>query len=434
MLAVIGSFLGAILVMGMDSAQSMYFFKHKKDGVAVQRSIVTSILQWRIFFGVICIIFGTLLSPLLNTYFFDGQLSLKYFVISFSGVLFSQILSQSIEVLRLLYRPWGYVLISLLQSLLAASLVLIFVLIFNYGIMGFILGSLCASMVVALIGWFQVRIYLDFSRIHFDWWPQLIRFGLPLLPSGVAFYFMSTSDRWFIQHYYGPEEIGLFAVGAKFSMMMSIAVETFRKAWWPVAMDSMHGSDGPKVFRMIARLYFGVGISFLVVLTLFSQWLVKMFTAEVYHQAWPIVCILFGQSLLYGFFLIASAGIWKAEKTYLNLYLMMIAVFFGFFLNWLFVPKYGGIGAAIATVLTYLIWNTISLIVSERLWRVNFSWIVMGVQIFTGIAFIAWFVSSRASFNSYITYSVGVLIAFLSLFSSFERSEIRKMRSFIRLN
>lgn len=433
MLAVISSFMGAILVMGMDSAQSMYFFKHKKDGVVVQSSIVTSILQWRIFFGVICVILGTLLSPLLNTYFFDGQLSLKYFVISFSGVLFSQILSQSIEVLRLLYRPWGYVIISLLQSLLAASLVLIFVLIFNYGIMGFILGSLSASIVVALIGWFKVRSYLDFSRIHFDWWPQLIRFGLPLLPSGVAFYFMSTSDRWFIQHYFGTEEIGLFAVGAKFSMMMSIAVETFRKAWWPLAMDSMHGSDGPKVFRMIARLYLGVGISFLVVLTLFSQWLVKMLTAEVYHQAWPIVCILLGQSLLYGFFLIASAGIWKAEKTYLNLYLMMIAVFFGFFLNWLFVPKYGGIGAAIATVLTYLIWNTISLIVSERLWRVNFSWIVMVFQIFTGIAFIAWFVSNSASFDSYITYAIGVLIAFLLLCSSFERSEIRKMRSFMRL-
>ena len=44
MLAVLSSFLGAILVMGMDSAQSMYFFKHKEEGKAAQARIVSAIL------------------------------------------------------------------------------------------------------------------------------------------------------------------------------------------------------------------------------------------------------------------------------------------------------------------------------------------------------------------------------------------------------
>ena len=47
---------------------------------------------------------------------------------------------------------------------------------------------------------------------------------------------MSTADRWFIQYYHGLK-LGLFAVGAKFTMLMVLAVDTC-KAWWPIAMDA----------------------------------------------------------------------------------------------------------------------------------------------------------------------------------------------------
>ena len=37
------AFMGAILEMGMDSAQSMYFFKHKAEGEAAQARVVSAI-------------------------------------------------------------------------------------------------------------------------------------------------------------------------------------------------------------------------------------------------------------------------------------------------------------------------------------------------------------------------------------------------------
>lgn len=434
MLTVISSFLGAIIVMGMDSAQSMYFFKHKKDGKPVQAQIVSAILQWRIFWGTIIVIISTIFSPLINAFFFNGELSLKYYLIAFAGVLFSQVLYQSIEVMRLLYRPWSYICMTTLHTFLSTVFVLLLILYLDQGILGFFLGSFCASVLTLSFGWYQAREYIDFRKIHVNWWPQLIRFGAPLLPSGISIYLMNTADRWFIQHYHGQEALGLFAVGAKFSMLMVMAVETFRKAWWPVAMDSMHSSDGPKVFRMIARLYMGLGISALVVLTLLSPWLLKFLTAQAYHHAWPIVCILLWQSLLYGFFLIASAGIWKVEKTYLNLYLMIGAALVGLFLNWFFVPEFGGVGAAFATVLTYLIWNAASMFVSERYWRVNFSWFVLGFQILIGASFTTWFIFKGKIYDSYLTNGIGLFIAVLILLISLSRSEILKVRRLIKIS
>ena len=432
MLTVISSFLAAILVMGMDSAQSMYFFKVKEKGRSAQARIVSAILQWRLVWGSAIVLVAAMTAPLLNAWFFQRQLSWEYFAIAFVGALFAQVMSQSAEVMRLLYRPWAYIGITLSQSVLAALLILSFVLLFDQGILGFFLGAAIASFVVAIFGWFRIRDYWQFDRIHWDLWPQLVRFGAPLVPAGMAIYFMSTADRWFVQYYHGSEALGSFAVGAKFALLLSLAVETFRKAWWPIAMDAMHSDDGPGTFRMITRFYLGLASAGLVGLTVLSPWLVKWLTAPAFHDAWPIVGILGWQAVFYGFFLIVSAGIWKAEKTYLNLYLMSLAAVTGLVLNWLLVPAFGGMGAAVATVLTYLIWIIASMLISESLWRVSFPLLILSSQVVIGMLFVAWFIVVGHEISPVVTITcaaiIGSILAASSINLSATKQIIRNLR------
>tara|TARA_B100001093_G_scaffold353876_2_gene338326 strand:+ start:4161 stop:5456 length:1296 start_codon:yes stop_codon:yes gene_type:complete len=411
MLTVISSFLGVILVMGMDSAQSMYFFKSKQKGKDEQACVVSSILQWRLIFGTIVVILGTFLGPFFNTVFFNGKLGVEFFAVAFLSTLFGQLMSQSTGVLRLLYRPWSFISITLTQSILAALLVLFFVLFYDQGILGFFLGVGTASFSVAVIGWYCTRDYLNFNKLHANLWPKLIRFGAPLVPAGLAMYFMSTADRWFIQFYHGSEQLGLFALAAKFSMLMMFAVEVFRKAWWPVALDAMHSNDGPVTFRLIAKIYVGLGCAITCVLTLFSSWLVESFTGVDFHAAWPIVVVLSWQSFLYGFYLIASAGMWKREKTYLSLYISGIAAFSGILLNFILVPKYGAIGAAFATVTTYFLWILLTIFVSERLWRLEHNYLFLFTSFVLSIGTSFWM--NFIKVGSYNFYEVSLIFMVL---------------------
>ena len=273
--------------------------------------------------------------------------------------------------MRLIFRPWTYNILILVQSLLAAFLILLLVIKYDHGVLGFFIGSLTASFVVGIFGWFITRNYLDFKNLHFKWWPKLLRFGLPLVPAALCFYFMSSLDRWFIQHFHGADTLGLYAIGAKLSMFIVMGVEMFRKAWWPIAMDAMHGEDGPEVFRMISRFYLGLGVIMIIILTSISPWLIKILAAPLYHDAWPIVGILGWQSMFYGFFLIAAAGLTKVEKTYLYPILMGSALIIGVIMNWFLIPKFGIIGAALASAITYLVWILVSMLVSERFWCIG---------------------------------------------------------------
>ena len=166
--------------MGLDSAQSMYFFKHKKDGKNLQSNIITAILQWRILVGLLLVILVTICSPLINIFIFKNPISLLCYSIAFTNVFFSQLLVQSTEVLRLLFRPYRYIFLSIAQSALAAVLILLFVIYFNYDIKGYFLGLLISSATLSVLGWYYIREYINFRKFHFEWWPKLIRFELLL--------------------------------------------------------------------------------------------------------------------------------------------------------------------------------------------------------------------------------------------------------------
>ena len=388
MLTVIASLLSALLVMGMDSAQSFYFFAEKAAGRAAQAQLVGAILQWRLTWGVAIVALATATAPLINRFFFDGSLEWVHFAVAFAGALAIQLMSQSIEVFRLLYRPWPYVLVTLAQALIAALLVLALVLGLHLGILGYFLGTTIASVVAGFVGWFLVRDHVDLSVLHTRWWPRLLRFGAPLVPAGVAMYVMSTCDRWFVQHYHGAAALGVYAVGAKFALVMALGIETFRKAWWPIAMDAMHSADGPETFRTISRLFMGAGVAAVVYLAFLAPWLVDWLAGPDFHEAWAVVGTLAWASLFYGFYLVASAGIWRAEKTGYSMVLMTAAALVNVALNWVLVPVFGGIGAAVATAIAYFVLILASLVLGERLWKVGFPLALLGLQIVAGVAMV----------------------------------------------
>ncbi len=100
-----------------------------------------------------------------------------------------------------------------------------------------------------------------------------MHFGAPLVPAGLSMYFLNTIDRWAISKYYGAELLGLYSVGAKFVLLFTMVVASFRQAWWPISMDALGSSDGPLLFRAVGRLYMGLGVVCIVSLTALSPWL-----------------------------------------------------------------------------------------------------------------------------------------------------------------
>ena len=412
LLILISTFFSYFVELGFDSAQSMYFFKNKEDP-KTQKSIITSILQFRLIFGGTFLIISTLISPFLNSIFFNGSLNYSYFLLAFSFGLLSQILMQSIDLYRLIYRPWTFVIINFIQSLLTFIFIFSFAYFLELNIFGYILGAFLSTLIVSTLSWWKLKSFLDLSKIHYKFWGKLIRFGAPLVPSSIAVYLINSLDRWFILYFRTENELGLYSIALKFSMIIAMLVNTFRQAFWPIALESMQEENGKNFFRQISKIYFGLGCSIIICFTYFSPLIVGFLTPPEYYDSWKIIGILSWQFFFYGFFLISYAGIWKKEKTYLNIYLTLIATFFALILNWMLVPPFGMVGASLGTSITYLIWVLSSTLISQKYWKINYP--IKDFSLSFGISLIicTFIIKNQASeFSFIITFATLASILF----------------------
>ena len=64
---------------------------------------------------------------------------------------------------------------------------------------------------------------------------------------------------------------------------------------------------------------------------------------------------------------------------------MSVAAVANLILNYLLVPRLGGLGAAIGTSVSFFLWNIAVLLISERLWRVGHSLTILGLQTIVGV-------------------------------------------------
>lgn len=432
MLSIISLFLGTIFTMGLDSAQSMYFFKTKVRGIKEQSKVISSIFQFRIIWGFFIIIISTLASPILNKFFFNGELDIRYFLLAFLSAFFSQILSQSIEVARLTYKPLNFVFLSLSRNILVAFFIIFFSYFLNLNIYGYFAGLCLGSFIVSIVGWFQIKNYWLFNKLHFNLWKKLLFFGVPLITTGIFEYFISSSDRWFIQYYVDQSELGIYAVGAKFSLVTILIVETFRKAWWPYALENLENPNSKNIYRRIGTIYIGLSSIGVMLLTLLSPILVRIFAGPDFYDAWRLVGLLSWKTVFYGCMLIVSLGLWKENKTYLNLPIIILSSIVGIVLNFILVPSLGGEGASIATSITYAFWVILSMKISSKYWNINFEKIKIILQLSIALFATFWLIYNRSVFNEWFNTLLFFLFSFIILLITFKKSDINQIKKLIK--
>jgi len=153
-------------------------------------------------------------------------------------------------------------------------------------------------------------------------------------------------------------------------------------------MDMLHKEDGAKFFRVVSLWYIVLGTIGAMILTVISPYLVEYLTTDEYKESWKIIGILCWGSIFYGFYLLSGLGIFHSKNTYLTIYVYGSGALLNIVLNYILVPILGLFGAALGTIISLLFANIISMIISNRFYKVDWHWVYMGLSIMIGMIFI----------------------------------------------
>jgi len=367
--------LNVIFSYGMDVAFLRFFILEdsRMDKQRIFSTAFLMILCTGICFSSVMIFYPT---PLSRIIFSSGQHSI---LIRFAGgILLADTLGLiPFLVLRGEERSTRFVFLKFLNIAINLGLNILFVVVLRKGVQGIFLSNLIAS--VFTLGTL-LPILFHWLRLKFrkDTLSELLRFGLPYIPSGLAVIIMDQIGRFFLDRMMGKEATGLFSASYKLGMFMALVVAAFRFAWHPFFLNTSREENAPQIFARVLTYFLTItGYIFLVISTFIGEIIrlnifgITLF-GEEYSSGISIVPIVLLAYIGYGVYVNFIVGIYLKKKTSILPLVTGAGALVSVGANFVLIQLFGIIGAAWATFLAYASMAAVLYKVSHRLYPIPY--------------------------------------------------------------
>ena len=288
----------------------------------------------------------------------DRYTNLLVFIIA-SATIF-----QSFNVVDLYFQSKvlsKYVVFSNIISLFISSIVKITLILINAPLVAFAWAILFDSIVLALgfIYFFLKYSISEIKKIKFNKTIaiSLLKDSWPLILSGVVISIYMKIDQVMIQDMLGSEAVGQYAAATRLSEIWYFIPTILVSSLFPAIVNARKQSEELYYSRLQKLFDLVVWIAIVIALpmTFLSDMIVDILYGKQYSQAASVLMIHIWASIFVFLGVISS-------NWYINENLQLLAflrAFYGMisniFLNLLLITKYGIQGAAIATLISYMI-------------------------------------------------------------------------------
>lgn len=313
-------------------------------------------------------IFGLTTSTVLlaAVYFLSQQFSELFFgtaaeypmfvVLAGFNIVTTSLLTGLRNWFRVQNNAWSLVALTVAQNILQ-MFILIWVLMQEKGIYELVFWSLIIDALMAFICvsyMFKMKI---FKKPKIDWLKPYFRFGIMLLPSGYAIWVLNSLDRVFLAQYHSLEDIGIYSIC--FTIGYTLIQIVVNPIWnlFPTKAAELYNTrqieELNKLFNESIKFICWVIFPTILGLVVIGEPLLKILTTEEFSVGYLVMPII----LLGYLFLMLSAYFESIlalkHKPYLSSIFTVSACVMNIFLNFILIPRFSYLGAAVATTLSF---------------------------------------------------------------------------------
>lgn len=184
---------------------------------------------------------------------------------------------------------------------------------------------------------------------------SLLKDSWPLLFSGVAIIIYMKIDQVMLGQMVGDHAVGIYSAAVRISEVWYFAISIFMASVFPnLAKDHAIASAMlPKRWVQVYRAMFWLSLLAALIITLISRQLVEILYGNAYKDAVVILSINVWAGINVAVGSVWSKWLLLENKLYVGLYGHLAGALLNVLLNLMLIPKYGAVGAAIATLISY---------------------------------------------------------------------------------
>ncbi len=212
------------------------------------------------------------------------------------------------------------------------------------------------ALVMTVVACFYLIYYLFKGRTFYkrEYWKYALGFSIPIIFHSLSTVILSQADRIMITWLRNVSETGIYGLAYQFGMVPLVITTTFENIWIPWFTEKMENHDKLSINSMVRPYTNSVAIMCAAIMFVAPE-VLKWMTIEAYFSAIYIIAPVVAATYLM-FLASVSLGLeYYLKKTKTIAVNTLIAACVNIILNLIFIPKYGGIAAAYATVASYAV-------------------------------------------------------------------------------
>jgi len=382
LILITGQILYSIFSFGILAAtlRSYYDYKKKADKDAVIFTAITILAVSGLTLLVFSFIFSDVISVLIfgsEEYSFHILLISLIMVISF----FSQI---PFVVLRAEKKSKQYVFFELCFMIIGALLIILFVRFREWGIIGVLYGQLIMFIISIFVLFFYIRDHI-ICKVNRREIGIMLRFGAPLIFAGLAGIIFNSIDKYILNMYWPLDVVGVYSLGYQFGYVLLILfVNPLQLIWNPMVFSVKDDANANEFYTKGFTYALFLGSILALTISLLSKEAILIISNPEYHKAYSIVPLVALSYFFWGIPSLVNVGTGLKRKTYFVAICFGIGAALNIIFNFLTIPKYGIMGAAASTLVSYIVMVVLFIYYNNRIFPLSYEWNRVGF-IFIGL-------------------------------------------------
>jgi O-antigen/teichoic acid export membrane protein len=367
MLQVMISFCVLLFSLGLDQSYVREYHESSNKPLTLKLAL----LPGTVIFLVSSLIFFSIKPYWLSELLFSIK-SFEYSLIIVLAV-FSSFISRFLSlILRMKEKGVGFSMSQVLPKIIFVCIILVYIL---YDLeKDFEL--LLLAHVISIIAVLSVL----FWNTRADWVPsiwqridrkkikEMLLFGTPLVFGGLASWALMAMDKIALKNLSTLSELGIYSIAMSIASATAIMGAIFNILWAPTVYKWVaEGKNLKKVDEISEYVQICILIIFVIVGSL--SWLVPLVLPSHYSSVQYILPLVIASPLLYTLSETTSIGINLKKKTSFSMFASILAALCNLIGNYMLVPLYGAVGAAISTAISMWIFFVLRTEFSSFLWK-----------------------------------------------------------------
>lgn len=339
-------------MLALDSASFVFF--HDKDDLKHRKSVFSSWFWLQAVSSFIIAVLVFIFSGFFSELFFStSQFDVEFDLIAL--LLLANLLPNIVwNWFRSLRKVKATAIFTLVQSLIIIGLNIWLIVGLKWGVKGFFIAQLVSGLIMSVASLTLLKDWIRPDFFNKQLLREMLKYSLPLVPTAIATWGLSSVGGYFIQAFDGTSEVGLYQTGVTMSGILTFVIASFTQAWGPFALSIKNEQGAKEFYGKVFILYVSVIGLLAAAVTLFSSELLGIATAPSYRGAHWVMSLLCFNAMIVGLNYIASIGLNLAKDMRPYAKAIIIGSVINLFFYYLGAKIFGKEGCALASMLSNL--------------------------------------------------------------------------------